>query len=163
MVSMNKISSIGAPHFQKQELTIKAPEKNSEPSNKHMGKVVGSTVGAGSGALGAWYVTSVIKENTDLIKSGINTFFKMMDGIRPEVKGIAEYYEKNAPIVEKIIKNISRSVSVASIALATLAGLGIGAIIDSIKNKSSQNQLETLPEKTILKEQQTKNVNVEAK
>ena len=163
-MSMNKISNIGIPNFQQKELTVKTSDKEAQQSKRYVGKAVGSAVGAGSGALGAWYVTSVIKENTDNIKLGFNTFFKVMNSARPEIKGLAEYYEKNSPIVDKTIKNICRGISVASIALATLTGLGIGAIVDSIKNKSTQKQqLEILPENTIEVENKTEKVNVEAK
>ena len=140
------VHSVGNTNFRS-----KAPQKEVESKSSdsyYKGKVWGSAIGAGGGAAGAWYIVSSMKEEAESIKTLCSGFFKLIEELKPDsLKGIAQFYEKNSPELEKTIKSVTKGFAVISVALATFLGLGVGAIVDVARKKTAK-PAESVEDKT---------------
>ena len=166
LMSMNKISNIGNPNFQQKALVTDKKEKDLQPPKFYAGKAIGSAVGAGSGALGGWYVGSVLKENAENIKTFVNAMFKTLGGMDSQFADIVKFYEENTPLADKFIKNTSRAFLVVGTATVALLGLSIGAIVDGVRKKFASKTVEVAQDSdlNLLKDKAEKDiVNVEVK
>ena len=129
---MNGVQPVGL-NPNNQANSVKKPA--SQKSNT--GKYVGTTAGVVGGATGTYFLHSFINENRDTVLGYLENKLKIIAEKFPLVADeIKLFSEQGISKVNDILTKIKWGSGVALITIPTLVGLGIGAIVDFMRNRN---------------------------
>ena len=117
----------------------KKPSAQQKKSNT--GKYVGTTAGIISGATGTYCLTKFINDKRDFLFGYVGNKFKYFSEKFPVVADEMKIFgEQGTEKLNEFIRKVKWSAGAALIVIPTLVGLGVGAIVDFVRNKNKSSK-----------------------
>ena len=118
---------------------VKKPSAQEKKSNT--GKYVGTTAGVVSGATGTYCLTKFINDNRDSVLGYVGKKLKLLSEKFPAVADEIKFFgEQGVEKLNEFVSKVKWGAGTGLIVVPTLVGLGVGAIVDFVRNKNKSSK-----------------------
>ena len=109
-----------------------------QQQKSNVGKLAGTTTGVVGGATGAYFLNSFVNENRDTVfgylENKLNYIAQKFPAVADEIKF---FKDQGAARLNDILSKVKLGAGAALVVVPALVGLGIGAIVDFMRNRNN--------------------------